>query len=335
LIISHEFKDVIVDFESLSEPEERPSVPAPKYRPLYALRLIIFQPDQAFASIISQKQKSGWLAPVILILGLAVLAALIASQATTRTTITSNAFTTRSTQSGTQQSRANTNSGGRQGQTQQGGSGAIPVGPGGELPPGAGFIPGDAGGGPAGQIPGAAAPTTQTGTASSATAQTASPWVTASLPAASFLITWLLLGVLTNLFSLAFGGRSGAGMALTIAAWASIPLAVRNLMQIMYYLATGAAIQAPGLSGFAPTPGSDNWLILLQQILSRLDIYFIWEIGLLAIGMGVWGGLVKKKSIPAAVLAVVIVLLLQSLIALGLQMLGNVNLNTNTLLRLR
>jgi hypothetical protein len=159
--------------------------------------------------------------------------------------------------------------------------------------------------------------------------------VAAGLPAASVLITWALLGVLTNLFSLAFGGHNGTGTAMNIAAWASIPLGVRNLMQIIYYLATGSAIQAPGLSGFAPTPNTDSMLILLQQVLSRIDLYLVWQIGLVAVGIGVWGGLSWKKSIPAATLAVLVVLLLQSLLGLGLALLGNVNLNTNMLLRLR
>jgi hypothetical protein len=312
-----------MDFDSLSQPKEQSAEPAPARQPLNSLRLIIFQPDQAFANILRQPKRTDLLIPLLLILALAVIAALLATQATSRTATTGSALTTRTTQTSTQQGRTNTNGGNRQGQVQPGAG--FPAGPGGEPPAGAIAVPG-------GQIPGGA--TIQNPQTASA-AQNASPWVAAGLPAASFLITWLLLGVLTNLFSLAFGGHSGTGTALVIAAWASIPLAARNLMQILYYLATGAAIQAPGLSGFAPTPNKDSWLILLQQVLSRIDVYFIWQIALLAVGVSVWGGLSKKKSIPAAILVVVLVLLLQSLISLGLELLGNVNINTNMLLRLR
>jgi hypothetical protein len=188
-----------------------------------------------------------------------------------------------------------------------------------------------AGGAPIGSA--ATGATASSGT--SAAAASTNLWIAGGLPAVSLLIAWLLLGVLTNLLSVAFGGLSNALMAMNISAWASIPLGVRNLMQIIYYLATGSAISAPGLSGFAPTPGTNSALIYLQQVLSRVDVYLFWQIGLLAIGITAWGGIAKKKSVPAATMAVVILLALQALLALGLQLLGNVNINTNMLLRLR
>ncbi len=317
----------------LLPPEERPAAPAPATSRLHSLRLIFFQPHQAFVDIVHQPRKAAWLVPLVLIIALAVIAALLASQATPRTSaVTGSGLSTRTTQSSTQQSRTNSNRQSQGGTAQQGGGFFAP----GDMPPGGAVV---IEGGPAGGafFPGAqtnGTTTSQTGQSTTAS-QTTNPFVATGLPALSFIITWLLLGVLTSIFSLAFGGHSGAGMALTIAAWASIPLGVRNLMQIIYYLATGSAIQAPGLSGFAPSPNGNAGLIFLQQLLSRIDIYLFWQIALLAVGVGVWGGLARKKSIPAAILVVVVVLLLQALIAMGLELLGNVNLNTSLLLRMR
>jgi hypothetical protein len=106
-------------------------------------------------------------------------------------------------------------------------------------------------------------------------------------------------------------------------------------MQIVYYLATGNAISQPGLSGFAPAAAGSTGLAFLQHLLSRVDLYLFWQIGLLAVGVGLWGGLARKKSWAIAILAVGIIILLQSLLGLGLEALGGLNINTGLLLRMR
>jgi hypothetical protein len=149
-------------------------------------------------------------------------------------------------------------------------------------------------------------------------------WLPAIAALIGMVITWLLLGVLTNLMSLAFGGRSSALMALNLAAWASLPVGARNLVQILYTLATNQAVVQPGLSGFIPMP-ENGFSIWLQQVLVQVDLYLFWQIALLGIAVGVWGRLSGKKSLLVAILAVGIVILLQSLLGLGLGLLGMLN----------
>ncbi len=299
-----------------------------------SLRQIIFQPAQAFAGVVAHPKKA-WLTPVILVLVLVVGAALASTQSTSRTSATSGNTRLSSAQATAQATRTTNGSSktsGNSGSSSNQGGGPVIIqgGPGGPPPDfGGGAVFFDGGG------PVASNGTTTTSGGTTATASTQNIGLALLSPAATFLLTWLLLGVLTNILSLGFGGHGNAGMALTVAAWSSIPAGVRSLMQLFYYLASGSSISAPGLSGFAPTANGDNWLILLQQLLSHVDLYLFWQIGLLAVGVSVWGGLARKKAWTIAVLGIGLVLILQSLIGLGLDVLGGMNLNIGTLLRLR
>jgi hypothetical protein len=320
--------------------EQQPSLPAePKPgEPLSArlslngFRQIIFQPSQAFAAIAAQEKKKTWVAPVVLVAALIVITALISTLAVTTPVSqrsSSAANRTGSTQTTRTASSGNTNRT-TGGQTQGGQAQAIPLGgPQGAAPQGA---PPNMGGGFVNPMGGGATTSTQT---SAAAAAAPNVWLSTLMPGASFLITWALLGALTNLLSLAFGGHGNSLMAMNIAAWASIPLGVRSLMQMIYYLATGNGILEPGLSGFAPTANGNTGLIFLQHLLSRVDVYLFWEMALLALGVGIWGGLTRKKAWGIALIAIGLIILLQSLLGLGLEALGGLNLNTSMLTRLR
>src|SRR5688572_3680245 len=91
-------------------------------------------------------------------------------------------------------------------------------------------------------------------------------------------VGWLLLAALLHFGSTLLGGRGSMQSALNIVAWASLPFAIRDILRIIFILATGHAIVSPGLSGFASTPG------LVSQLLTRLDIFLIWHVVLLVIG---------------------------------------------------
>ncbi len=152
---------------------------------------------------------------------------------------------------------------------------------------------------------------------------------------ASFIITWLLVGGLTNLFSLTFGGSSHSLMALNIAAWSSIPIGIRNLMQIVYYLASGAAIQSPGLSGFVSNTSGNTLLLFSSSCWRGWISTFSGRSHYWPSGWAYWGGLARKKAVVIAVVVILVVILLQSLVGLGVNLLGNVNINTSMLLRMR
>jgi hypothetical protein len=122
-------------------------------------------------------------------------------------------------------------------------------------------------------------------------------------------VGWLLLAALLHFGSTLLGGRGSMQSALNIVAWASLPFAVRDILRIIFMLSAGHAIISPGLSGFTSNPG------FLTQLLTRVDIFLIWQIILLVIGFAVTDSLPRSKAITGIVVIMVLVLLAQA--ALG------------------
>jgi hypothetical protein len=134
------------------------------------------------------------------------------------------------------------------------------------------------------------------------------------LPAISSLLgvwfSWLILGGILHLSTTLFGGRGSTALSMNIVAWASLPLALREVVQIIYVLITKNMINSPGLSGFAlldDTGGS----LLVNQILRLIDIYLFWQILLLILGVRLSTGLNKTKATFDAIIPVLFILLLQ------------------------
>jgi hypothetical protein len=119
-------------------------------------------------------------------------------------------------------------------------------------------------------------------------------------------VGWLLLAGLLHFGSTLLGGRGSMQSALNIVAWASLPFAVRDILRIIFMLATGHAIVSPGLSGFMTTPG------FVAQLLTRLDIFMIWHIILLVIGFTLTDGLPRGKAVTGVVVVMLLVLLAQA-----------------------
>lgn len=147
---------------------------------------------------------------------------------------------------------------------------------------------------------------------------------------AGFILTWLCLGSLVNLFSISFGGQGNTKMSLVFVAWACIPVGIRAIMQIMYVLATTTSINAVGLSGFisnAETSGA----ILLQKTLAQIDIYLVWQVVLLVLGTSVMTKLNRKKSIIIALSSIILVIFVKSLFGLGFEKLASIEINSGIL----
>ena len=302
---------------------------------------VILHPKQAFQWIVKQGRKRTWITPILLIVTFILLASLLSAliakkeaSATSAVTLSSMATPTpvasvRTSSSSSSTSRQSNNSSPiAGGGGAQGGQFMPSFGDGGPPPGVMGGFPGGA----IGSIPGAASTTTSKA-ATTSTAVTTSPVLSMLASLSGFLIVWVLLGVLINLFSLALGGISSAVMALNLAAWASIPQAVRSLIQIVYFILGGKTIRKAGLSGLIPSSG--NGSVFIQHLLSHIDLYFFWEVGLLAIGIGLWGGLSRKKSLAITLLSVGIILILQSLLGMGINMLSNINLSLGSVVPMR
>jgi hypothetical protein len=148
------------------------------------------------------------------------------------------------------------------------------------------------------------------------------------LPAISSLLgvwfVWLILGGLLHLVTTLFGGRGSTIISLNIVAWSSLPLSLRELIQIIYILITHKLIKSPGLSGFSTT-GESNSAIFLSLILALIDIYLIWQMVLLMLGVRISTGISLSKSILSVILSVLIILFLQ----IGFSYLGHILGNMN------
>ncbi len=143
------------------------------------------------------------------------------------------------------------------------------------------------------------------------------------LPAIMSLLSvwggWLILGGILHLVTTLLGGRGSTDISMNIVGWGSLPFAIRALVQVVYMLITNKLISSPGLSGFSPI-GDAGGLVFLSHLLRLIDIYLIWQILLLTLGIRLSTGLNTTKSSFGVILAALIILLLQA----GLSYLGNV-----------
>ena len=117
---------------------------------------------------------------------------------------------------------------------------------------------------------------------------------------------WLLLAALLHFGSTLLGGRGSMQSALNIVAWASLPFALRDILRVVFMLFVDRAITSPGLSGFITSPG------FLTQLLTRIDIFFLWHVILLVIGFGVTDGLSRGKATVGVLVVILLVLLAQA-----------------------
>src|SRR5215212_6524125 len=117
---------------------------------------------------------------------------------------------------------------------------------------------------------------------------------------------WLLLAALLHFGSTLLGGRGSMQSALNIVAWASLPFAVRDILRIIFMLVAGRAITSPGLSGFSSSSA------FVAQLLTRVDIFLIWNVILLVIGFALADGLPRSKAVTGVLVVMLLVLLAQS-----------------------
>jgi len=123
---------------------------------------------------------------------------------------------------------------------------------------------------------------------------------------AGLWLGWLILSGLLHLGSTLLGGRGSMLGALHVVGWAYLPFMVRDILRVVFMLIAGHAIVSPGLSGFALNAA------FLAQILSRVDLFFLWSAILLIIGFGISDGLSKGKAITGVILILLILLLVQA-----------------------
>lgn len=138
-------------------------------------------------------------------------------------------------------------------------------------------------------------------------------------------IGWLLVGGLVHLVLTLIGGRGDTRAAMNIVAWAGLPLALRDLVRVAAMLSTHRLISSPGLSGFAPA-GAGNLSLFLVSFLTLVDLYVLWHIVLLVLGVRAGSSLPRAKAVGGVLFAMLLVLSLQALVGFGVAKLGGLTI---------
>jgi len=118
---------------------------------------------------------------------------------------------------------------------------------------------------------------------------------------AKLWLGWFIVGGLLHLASTLLGGRGSMRAVLNLAAWASLPFALRDLLRMVFMLIAQHPIASPGLSGF----GS---MLFLSKMLASMDVFLAWYAILLVMGLRITDNLPARKA--AAVVAIVLLLIL-------------------------
>lgn len=138
----------------------------------------------------------------------------------------------------------------------------------------------------------------------------ASPLITTIFPsvgsALSLGLGWLVWAGALYLANLALGGRAAFGPTLRMVIWTWIPYAFRGLLQALYVMVTGQLIANPGLSGLVADnrPVSEAVLappsagqMVLRALLSRFDLFLVWNLALLVMGTMAVARLPRRRAI--------------------------------------
>ena len=143
-----------------------------------------------------------------------------------------------------------------------------------------------------------------------------SPLMMVILPGLSALLGvwggWFILGAVLHLALTMSGGRGSRSADFNLAAWASLPFAVRYLVQIGAMLITRQMICDPGLSGFFPADAA-GVTAYLAIIMGLIDIYLIWQVVLLIVGATTGARLSAPKAAGAVIGSMLVLLMLQAL----------------------
>lgn len=127
-----------------------------------------------------------------------------------------------------------------------------------------------------------------------------SPFVTVMAGVSSFIGIILVILIQAGLLHLAvsmFGGSAKFSVGFATVAFAQVPIMIQQVFYSIY-MATSGKLVKPGFSGML---SSDQLATPLGAFLSRLDIFSIWSIVLIAIGFSITYKISKGKSGTIAV----------------------------------
>lgn len=129
---------------------------------------------------------------------------------------------------------------------------------------------------------------------------------------ASLWLSWFILSSLLHLSLTLTGSRASNIRSYNLAGWSFLPIGLRFVIQILAMLFTRTLITSPGLSGFI-SGDLKGFAAFMAALLGLIDVYFIWQIILLLIGVGSLSGLTRSKAWSATAVSIFILMLLQAL----------------------
>jgi len=121
---------------------------------------------------------------------------------------------------------------------------------------------------------------------------------------AKLWLGWFIVGGLLHLSSTLLGGRGSMRSVLNLAAWASLPFALRDLLRVVFMVIARHPIASLGLSGF-------SGVLFLSKVLAGVDVFFIWFAILLVMGLCVTDNLPAGKAAAGVAIVLLLVLLIQ------------------------
>ena len=142
---------------------------------------------------------------------------------------------------------------------------------------------------------------------------------------AGLWLNWFVFGGILHLAMTMLGSRSSTTTAFNLVSWASMPFAIRLVVQIIAMLVTKTLISSPGLSGFMAADAS-GVLGYARIVLTLVDIYLIWQLVLLVIGASVTG-LSRAKAFLGVLVVMLLVLVLAALPGFGMAQLSGLSVN--------
>jgi hypothetical protein len=109
-------------------------------------------------------------------------------------------------------------------------------------------------------------------------------------------VIWLLGAGVLYFLGLVAGGEANFGQSFAILTWSWLPYALRNLIMAAYVAYSGKLLN-PGLSSLVATgdqaKDAANWL---YGLLSQVDLFYLWHLILVIVGLAAVGRLSKVKA---------------------------------------
>jgi hypothetical protein len=136
-------------------------------------------------------------------------------------------------------------------------------------------------------------------------------------------IGWLVRAGVLHVVALALGGQNRFGQMFSVVAWTRFPELIREIVQTIAIVASGQLIMNQGLSGLVATgnPLKDS-TNLVYVLLSGVDIWLVWDLVLLTIGVAAAARFARRKAAALVVGYWVVTTLLLALAGVFLAGLG-------------